>query len=181
MRIKQRDLFWMVAVNMQHMGLKWITGVSGGAKGPFQLLSVDGTGCLGWLVSYLPWRTNIYRGPAPFGTLKSFFPTSLGGSQGLEAWMPYGPSLFPTEFRPLGCPASKSTQENLTICDVTKAFWQLMVFITSTSMSFICIFQNFSGDCISRQKSINLGSFSWFYYISFLGYYLRIYITQKCL
>ena len=115
-------------LTLQHCsttGLKWISGGSGVAEGPFLLLSADGAGCLGWLVSYLPWTTNIHRGPTPFGTLKSFFPCtgweiSLGGSRGLQTWLPYGPSLFSVEFRPLGCPASKSTPESLTICAVTK-------------------------------------------------------------
>lgn len=44
------------------------------------------TGCLGWVVSYLPWPNNIHRGPTLFGTLKSFFPTLDGKS----AWVDHG-------------------------------------------------------------------------------------------
>ncbi len=49
--------------------------------------------------------------------------------------MPYGPFLFSVEFGPLGCPASKCTQEILTICAVTKAFWQFMLLFVGTGLT----------------------------------------------
>lgn len=79
--------------------------------------------------------------------------------------MPYGPFLFPVEFGLLGCPASKCTQEILTICAVTKAFWQFMLLfvVTGTSLRFICIFQHWGGDCICRHKYMKLSllRFKW--------------------
>lgn len=46
------------------------------------------TGCLGWVVSYLPWPNNIHRGPTLFGTLKSFFLHRMGNQPGwiMGAW-----------------------------------------------------------------------------------------------
>lgn len=130
-------------------GLKWISGGSGVAEGPFLLLSADGTGCLGWLVSYLPWPTNIHRGPTPFGTLKSFFLHRMGNQPGwITGGLRHGchmASFYPQwSLGPLGCPASKCTQEILTICGVTKAFWQFMLLfvVIGTSLRFICIFQD---------------------------------------
>lgn len=120
--MKQRNWFGMAAVKLQHIRLKWITGGSGGAKGPFQPLSTDGTGCLGWLVSYLPWRTNIHRGPTPFGTLKSFFPTL----DGIPAWVDHKGLRHGCHMAPFYSPRSSGLWDAQHL-NVHKRIWQYVM------------------------------------------------------
>lgn len=106
-------------------GLKWIRGVSGVAGGPFLLLSADESGCLGWIVSYLPRPTDTHRGATVFGTLKSHCLHRMGNQPGwIRGGLRHGchmaPSLFSVEFQPLG---------------LTAAFWQFMWLFVATGTS----------------------------------------------
>lgn len=127
---------------------------SGVAEGLFLLLSADGAACVGWLVSYLPWPTDIHRGPTPFGTLKSFF-SCTGWEK--SAWVDHEGlrhGCHMASFYPLWSLSLWDAQPlNAHMRFLKYALWQrhfgslcccLSRHITETHLHF---FQHWQGDC----------------------------------